>query len=70
MSPVTTLPNNGVRTLRQTIRESRYVWLAFRETPELDPTERIIWSDQAVPGWEEAGTMLSLRGRHGRSFHR
>jgi hypothetical protein len=56
--------------LRQTIRECPYVWLAFREASEPDPTERMIWSDQAVPGWERAEIMISLRGRHGRLFHR
>ena len=64
--PVSTRPSNRKTTLRQAGRDYQYSWLAYRD---LDRFWRIILSDRAVPGWEEAGTVIRLQKPDGTCYH-
>ncbi len=67
MKPVATVPQSTRKTtIGEQCQLHAFVWLAFRE---MDGYRRIIVSDAAVPGWEEAGTLIALEKGDGTSYH-
>lgn len=48
------------------MRRHPYVWLAYRE---MDGFWRILVSNDAVPGWEQAANRAQLQKADGTSYH-